>query len=38
MDNLDWPAEILSGVAVKAAGDFIANFGMISDLIQKLKG
>jgi hypothetical protein len=33
MDNLDWPAEILAGVAVKTAGDFIPNFVMISDLI-----
>ena len=38
MDNLDWPAEILAGVAVKTGGDLIPHFVMISDLIQKLEG
>ena len=38
MDTLDWPAEILAGVAVKTASDFIPNFVMISDLIQNLEG
>jgi hypothetical protein len=38
MDNLDWPAEIMAGAAAKTVSDFIPNFLMISDLIQKLEG